>query len=88
MASCYVLNTHDLYINVLPSNLILFNSMAYGDMYSKYLNFNLIDLIRACESDNNLQGFCKDIGILPEEVQCPSCESTISKLYCIRKNDY
>ena len=53
-------------------------AMAYEDMHSKYLKFNLIDLIRICESDNNVQEFLKDLGILPKEVQCPSCESTIT----------
>ena len=69
----------------LPYGLILLTSMdmADEDMHSKFFNFNLIDLIRICESDNNVHIFCIDIGILPKGLQCPSCDST----YCIRKKD-
>ena len=53
---------------------------------------NWFILSQVCETEEKAILFCKEKGLLPSHVQCPSCECTLTKMYTVthqgRKTQY
>ena len=46
---------------------------------------NLYRLTKITETTENTIEFCKDVGLLPKSVTCPTCSDILTKPYYVKK---